>query len=132
MKLNDPPESTLGTALIVYMVFMVFLITLFPFDFRIPEKIQIKILTNLADFMANIVLFVPIGFLFKLSRRPGKDVLCLSPLFFGILLSISIEFTQLFIPGRYTQVSDVITNGAGAWLGAILFVLLKGQLEPVQ
>ena len=129
MKLNDPPESTLGTALLFYMVFMVFLITLFPFDFRIPEKIQIKILTNLADFMANIVLFVPIGFLFKLSRRPGKDVLCLNPLFLGILLSISIEFTQLFIPGRYTQVSDVITNGFGAWLGALLFVLLKGQLS---
>ena len=129
MKLNDPPESTLGTALLVYMVFMVFLITLFPFDFRIPEEIQIKILTNLADFIANIVLFVPIGFLFKLSRRPGKDVLGLNPLFFGILLSISIEFTQLFIPRRYTQVSDVITNGAGAWLGAMLFVLLKGQLS---
>ena len=129
MKLNDPPESTLGTALLVYMVFMVFLITLFPFDFRIPAKIQIKILTNLSDFMANIVLFIPIGFLFRLSRRPGKDVLCLSPLFFGILLSMSIEFTQLFIPGRYTQLSDVFTNGLGAWLGAILFILLKAQLS---
>jgi hypothetical protein len=49
MQLNDPQKSTLGTALLVYMVFMVFLITLFPFDFRIPAKIQIKILTNLAD-----------------------------------------------------------------------------------
>jgi glycopeptide antibiotics resistance protein len=128
MKLNHPQKSTLGTALLVYMVFMVFLITLFPFDFRIPAKIQIKILTNLADFMANIVLFIPIGFLFKLSRRPGKDALCLNPLFLGFLLSISIEFTQLFIPGRYTQLSDVFTNGLGAWLGAILFVLLKAQL----
>ena len=129
MKLNDPQKSTLGTALLVYMVFMVFLMTLFPFDFRLPAKIQIKILTNLADFMANIVLFIPIGFLFKLSRRPVKDALCLKPLFFGILLSMSIEFTQLFIPGRYTQVSDVITNGLGAWLGAILFLLLKAQLS---
>jgi VanZ family protein len=129
MKLNDPPESTLGTALLIYMVFMVFLITLFPFDFRIPERIHIKILTNFSDFMANIVLFIPIGFLFRLSRRPDKDVLCLNALFLGILLSISIEFTQLFIPGRYTQVIDVITNGLGAWLGAILFVLLKGQLS---
>jgi hypothetical protein len=46
MKLNDPPESTLGAALLVYIVFMVFLITLFPFDFRIPAKIQIKIFWN--------------------------------------------------------------------------------------
>jgi hypothetical protein len=67
MKLNHPQKSTLGTALLVYMVFMVFLITLFPFDFRIPAKIQIKILTNLADFMANIVLFIPIGFLLSRS-----------------------------------------------------------------
>ena len=125
MSTNDPPESNLGKALLVYMVFMVFLMTLFPFDFRIPARIQIKILTDLADFMANIVLFIPIGFLFKLSRRPDKDALCLNVLFLGILLSIAIEFTQLFIPGRHTQVIDVINNGVGAWLGAILFVFFK-------
>lgn len=129
MNLNESPESTLGTALLIYMVLIVFLITLFPFDFRIPAKIHIKILTNPADFMANIVLFIPIGFLFKLSRRAGRDVLCLKALFWGFLLSISIEFTQLFIPGRYTQVIDVITNCLGSWLGAILLVLLKGQLS---
>ncbi len=129
MNTNDPPESTLGKALLVYMVFMVFLMTLFPFDFRIPTRIQIKILTDLADFMANIVLFIPIGFLFKLSRRPDKDALCLNVLFLGILLSIAIEFTQLFIPGRHTQVIDVINNGVGAWLGAILFVFLKRRLS---
>lgn len=129
MNLNESPESTLGTALLIYMVLIVFLITLFPFDFRMPAKIHIKILTNPADFMANIVLFIPIGFLFKLSRRAGRDVLCLKALFWGFLLSISIEFTQLFIPGRYTQVIDVITNCLGSWLGAILLVLLKGQLS---
>ena len=129
MNLSDRPESTLGTALLGYMVFMVFLITLFPFDFRIPAEIHIKILTNLSDFLANIVLFIPIGFLFKLSRRPGKDVWGRNAFFLGILLSIAIEFTQLFIPGRYTQVIDVITNGLGAWLGAVLFVLLKAQLS---
>jgi len=128
MKLTDPPESTLGTALLGYMAFMVLLITLFPFDFRIPARIEIKILTNFADFVGNIVLFIPIGFLFKLSRGPGKDVWGRNALFFGILLSISIEFTQLFVPGRYSQVIDVITNGLGAWLGAILFGLLKTQL----
>lgn len=129
MNTNDPPESTLGKALLVYMVFMVFLITLFPFDFRIPARIQIKIFTNFSDFIANIFLFIPIGFLFKLSSRPDKNVLCLNAFFLGISLSIAIEFTQLFIPGRYTQVIDVINNGVGAWLGAILFVFFKRHLS---
>lgn len=46
-----------------------------------------------------------------------------------MLLSLIIESAQLYIPGRYTQPFDVIMNGAGAWLGALIFVFLKGILK---
>jgi glycopeptide antibiotics resistance protein len=122
-------QSTLSYALLIYMCIIVVLITLIPFDFRLPREFIITGSTNFADFTTNIFFFIPVGFLFRLSRRQSKDILCLNALIFGLLLSSAIEFTQVFIPGRYTQLIDVITNGLGAWFGAILFVLLKGQLS---
>jgi glycopeptide antibiotics resistance protein len=122
-------QNTLSYALLIYMCTIVVFITLIPFEFRIPGEFKITWSTNFADFITNIFLFIPIGFLFRLNRRQSKDILCLNALIFGFLLSSAIEFTQVFIPGRYTQFIDVITNGLGAWLGAILLVLLMGQLR---
>ena len=129
MKLNDPPKSTLSYALLIYMCIIVILITLIPFEFRFPREFKITLSTNFTDLITNIFLFIPAGFLFRLSRKQSKDTLCLKELIFGLLLSSAIEFTQLFIPGRYTQLIDVITNGLGTWFGAIVFILLKGQLR---
>ena len=114
------------------MCIIVILITLLPFDFRIPSNFQITWSTSFNDLITNIFLFIPIGFLFKLSRRQSRDFLCIAPLALGIMLSTAIEFTQAFIPGRFTQAIDVITNGAGAWLGGIFYVSLKRQLSGEQ
>jgi hypothetical protein len=78
MKLNHPQKSTLGTALLVYMVFMVFLITLFPFDFRIPAKIQIKILTN-----GKHCSFYPDRVSFQIKPQTGQRCFMPEPAFFG-------------------------------------------------
>jgi len=53
----------------------------------------------------------------------------LQALGFGTLLSLGIEFSQLFVPGRFAQIIDVITNGMGAWLGAMVFVFLMARLK---
>ena len=122
-------QPSLSYALFIYMCIIVVLITLIPFTFRIPDKIHITWSTDFSDLITNIILFLPIGFLFRLSRRKNKDRFCIQALGFGILLSLGIEFSQLFVPGRYTQVIDVITNGMGAWLGAMVFVFLIGRLK---
>jgi hypothetical protein len=49
-----------------------------------------------------------------------------------VLLSLAIESFQIFISGRYPQLSDIMTNALGAWLGAILFMVLKRQLRQKQ
>ena len=129
MTMEKIYQNTLSYALLIYMCIIVVFITLIPFEFRIPQEFKITWSTNFSDFITNIFLFIPIGFLFRLNRRQSKDIFCLNALIFGFLLSSAIEFTQMFIPGRYTQFIDVITNGVGAWLGAILLVLLMGQLR---
>jgi glycopeptide antibiotics resistance protein len=125
-------DSTLSYALLIYMSVMVVILTLIPFDFRIPDTIRISLMPDFTDFISNIILFAPVGFLFRLSRGKRRDLFCLMALTFGMLLSLAIESVQVFISGRYPQVSDIITNGLGAWLGAIIFLLLKKKLKEKQ
>jgi glycopeptide antibiotics resistance protein len=124
----DQTKSTLGNALLIYMLLVVVLITLIPFDFRLPEKIQIHWSASTVDIITNIFFFIPVGFLFRFSRRTDKDIMGFTSLGFGIFLSLLIETAQIFVPGRYTQIIDVATNGLGAWLGSILYVFIQNRV----
>ena len=124
MRKPDRRETAFASALFVYMTAVVVLITLLPLRFRMPPVFHIVWGTDLEDLITNVILFLPVGFLLRLSRRGSRDRFCAKALGFGILLSAGIEFTQLFIPGRCASVIDVLTNGLGAWLGAAAFELL--------
>jgi glycopeptide antibiotics resistance protein len=129
MRPFDQEQSTFGYALLLYIVIVVVLITLIPFEFRISDNIQIYWTTNYSDFFTNIILFLPVGFIFRLSRRTNQDRFGISALIFGIFLSVAIGVAQIFVHGRYTQIFDAITNGSGAWLGGFIFVFLKRTLK---
>ncbi len=129
MEGTNQKQFVLSYALLMYMVGVVLFITLIPFQFHIPQRISSIWEITLNDSITNIFLFLPLGFLFRLSRRNHKDTLCLHALGFGILVSVVIEITQVFLLGRYTSVIDVMTNGAGAWVGALIFTLIKGHLN---
>ena len=129
MEVTDQKQFALSYALLMYMVGVVLLMTLIPFQFHIPHRTSSIWEINLNDSITNIFLFIPLGFLFRLSRRNHKDTLCLHALGFGILVSVVIEITQVFLLGRYTSVIDVATNGAGVWVGALIFTLIKGHLN---
>jgi len=66
------------------------------------------------DGIANLLMLVPLGVLLALRGLSWRTVLVLSCLF-----SVLIETTQLMLPVRVTQSSDVILNTLGAALGAI-------------
>jgi glycopeptide antibiotics resistance protein len=129
MEVTNQKQFALSNALLMYMVGVVLLITLIPFQFHIPQRILISWASDFNDSITNVFLFIPLGFLFRLSRRNHKDTLCLHALSFGILVSVVIEIIQVFLPGRYTSVIDVMTNGAGAWVGALIFTIIKGYLD---
>jgi glycopeptide antibiotics resistance protein len=129
MRTFDQKQSTFGDALLLYIVIVVVLITLIPFEFRIPDKIEFTWATYPEDFFANIILFLPVGFIFMLNRRTNQDRFGIQALIFGTLLSVAIEVAQLFVHGRHTSIIDVITNGSGAWLGGLIFVFLAKSLK---
>lgn len=79
----------------------------------------------LANFLGNIVMFVPIGFFAGLlSGRPSwwKGTL------WAFALSLFIEVSQLFV-GRGTDVDDLILNTLGGLMGHWLFLLFR-RIDP--
>lgn len=76
----------------------------------------------------NALLFVPWGFLMFLVLdgvdRPTHQSYLLA-LVFGLAFSFSVEAAQYFLPTRVTDINDVIWNGAGVMVGAILGHLRK-------
>ncbi len=73
------------------------------------------------EFAANAAMFVPIGVFFLLLV--GRHRWWMAALF-GIALSASIEFAQLFLPGRVSDVRDLVSNSIGAFAGVLVALLL--------
>jgi len=81
------------------------------------------------DFAMNLLLFVPLGFLFasllRYSSHGGFAVVLFACLVCGGL-NLGIETTQLFLPSRYASFYDIAANVIGAGTGAeIKLILLK-------
>lgn len=72
------------------------------------------------EFTANIAMFVPMGVLFTilLGRRRWWVVVII-----GFVATCTIEFVQLFLPTRYSDVRDIIANTAGTVIGVGIVVL---------
>ncbi|MFC9896281.1 VanZ family protein [Nocardia sp. NPDC127579] len=68
---------------------------------------------------ANLILFLPLGFLLPLRFPRCASVLGITLL--GAVLSASLEIAQYALDlGRYTSIDDVLMNMTGAGLGAYL------------
>ncbi|WP_181397338.1 VanZ family protein [Cryobacterium arcticum] len=78
------------------------------------------------EFSANILMFVPLGFLVSmlLPVRVWWLALVICP---G--LSVGIELTQaLALSARFATVSDVAANSIGALIGALVAVMLRAAI----
>jgi VanZ family protein len=112
-------------------------LTLFPFRFaahaplplgRLPVMLGGRGKVNgPLDVFLNILLFIPFGF--GLSEKLHDRKWAWKKTFFtvwiaGTLLSYVVEFLQLYIPSRDSGWQDILTNGTGAALGSVIFLLL--------
>jgi glycopeptide antibiotics resistance protein len=77
---------------------------------------------DLVESSANVAMFVPIGLLFLLLL--GSRYWWLAFLI-GVALTCAIEFTQLFLPGRYSDPRDILMNSLGALVGVAFGLLLS-------
>ncbi|MCT9625596.1 VanZ family protein [Pseudarthrobacter equi] len=82
---------------------------------------------NFAEASANVVLFIPVGFVSALSY-PQKRWWQIGAL--GLLVSGCIELGQLlFLHDRFASSTDMVTNTSGAVIGALLAVASVKVLE---
>ncbi len=121
--------SRLASAFLGYLLGVVVLVTLVPFDFSVASRHGITWGGSVSDALANVGMFFPLGFLFRLSHDPRGDRWAIRPLLWGLRFSCLIEATQLFLPSRFSSPVDVLTNGLGAWFGALAHDLLARRIR---
>jgi VanZ family protein len=125
LKPDPAARFPLGPALLAYFLAVTLVITLAPFRFHVPGRFAISTAVTRVDLVANVFLFLPLGFLFRASRGGSM----LSILALGFLLSAFVESLQLLSRGRYFSPFDLLTNTAGAGLGAAAYSAAKRRLK---
>lgn len=82
---------------------------------------------NLVEESANVVMFIPLGFvgLLAFSNKTWWRIAA-----FGLLISACMELGQLlFLHERFASPSDLVTNTFGAILGAVVAAQVLKKLE---
>jgi VanZ family protein len=78
--------------------------------------------TYVKNAILNVAGFIPLGFVtallfaFRGNEKQGTAVAIL----IGLLVSLTIEYFQSFLPTRFSGTTDLLTNTFGAWLGAMI------------
>ena len=86
-----------------------------------------------ADWVANVLLFVPLAFLTlmlwgRFKTKAGRVIASVGTWLFAVALCIAIEFVQLFFPPRTVSQNDIIAESSGALIGIALHWLFGGRL----
>lgn len=76
------------------------------------------------DTVVNLLSYLPFGLLAGLTLRArfGAPISAMLPLCLGVMLSVSMEYLQMYLPGRISSNMDLLSNSLGALAGALLAV----------
>jgi glycopeptide antibiotics resistance protein len=84
----------------------------------------VSVLIAFYNLAANIVLFIPFGYLIKISNLSRIQRLFLPVLFISI-----IELAQYFTNRGSLDIDDLILNLLGVYLGFIMYPLLNRVMK---
>ena len=73
------------------------------------------------EFTANILLFVPFGFLFTLILRRAHYVVLPA----AVVVTVAVESWQSLVDERTSSILDIVANVTGACLGILLAALVR-------
>lgn len=80
----------------------------------------------LLNILGNVILFIPIGFIFPLILIRYRDLKRIAVL--SISISLFIEFIQFFV-GRSCDIDDLILNFVGGIIGYTIFCFTSDKLK---
>ena len=86
-----------------------------------------------ADWMANLLMFVPLGFLITGILDPHRGIVLRSAISLLALASciiflLAVKFLQLFFPGRTVSLNYVTAQSLGSFIGVLLFWLAHAKI----
>jgi glycopeptide antibiotics resistance protein len=79
------------------------------------------------EFTANVGMFIPVGVLLALLLPPRRWWVAV---LIGFAMTVTIETAQLFIPGRFSDVRDIVANTAGAAVGVAIVRMIRAAKSP--
>ena len=147
--LTKPRALKSGNTIPLYVPFVYLLLVIYgsliPFDYRaVPiSEIWSRFLdmpylrlgvASRADWIANILLYVPMGFLSvawmgETARSTRGKFLCVLVGFLGCsFVAATIEFLQIFISPRTVSFNDIIAENLGVIVGIALWYTIGGRL----
>jgi len=143
MSVAPTPSSSRSRNYAIITAIMAIVIvygSLYPFDFSLPADGRGPVRTLLdswanrpsrGDFLANILLYMPLGFFGTLSfsRRVGFWRRLVIVTASGSLLSLTMELTQYYDGGRDTEATDLYANTIGTVIGAPVAFLFSARLS---
>ncbi len=100
--------------------------------FREIPYLQLGIQSR-SDLVANFLLFIPLTFvamgaLTRENRRRGKPIIAVATAATAIALSVGIEFTQIYFPGRTVSQNDILAETIGGVVGIVLWCCCGGRI----
>lgn len=81
------------------------------------------------EIAGNVILFIPFGFLFKCIY---PKTLSQTIVLYGLLLSVGIELTQLFLQIGICDIDDVILNTTGSAAGVFLCTKMIRSTQAIR
>ena len=116
----------------------VFIATISPFNFVILNSFSLRYISeqfifgsHIKDYWQNVLLFVPFGFsisgIINYRQKIVKTIII--SLLISFVLSVIVELSQLFLPSRVSNLSDIICNSTGGLIGSILFYFKNGIIH---
>lgn len=127
-----------NTLMYIYLSFVLYftlmpVITYLPFILNHPYKAMnmvpfVDVLMGRGDYvrqiLLNVIMMVPFGFLFPMTRNPAAGFL--RTVFSCFLVSLGIELLQPLINGfRSADITDLITNTIGGMAGYLLYIAFR-------
>jgi hypothetical protein len=102
-------------------------------DYLVPPWIDFRWEMDYAvDIVQNLLAFVILGVLATASfsyLHLKRNVLISISTLNSFLISITIETLQIYLPTRTSQLSDLILNTAGGFLGALIFLYFTPRIR---
>ena len=124
IKSTSRSRARLGLVVLLYCLGVVAVITVAPFAFFVPGSLDVVqramiVTTGWSDVVTNALLFVPLGFLYPLTRR-ARETSPTHVFALGLLAGATLQATHLLEADRVAALSVLLSNATGAAVGALL------------